>query len=102
MRFAEAVPAIYSGSVMRKVFVLALTLLILLVGLPLAMGMGDMSSCPTCGVGDAAVAIAMCLAVLSLFVLNISTTSRTIPGAHLRLRVLLVGDPPEKPPRSLR
>lgn len=86
---------------MKKVLVLGLVLLILVVVLPLAMGMGEMPSCPSCGPSDAPIAVAMCLAVLSLFVLSVSLQSRPIASAEARFRVLLVGDPPDKPPRRL-
>ena len=84
---------------MKTLVILGLVVLILLIGLPLAMGMGDMASCPSCGPGDAPVAVAMCLAIVSLFVLNILVQSRSVASAEYGLRILLVGDPPEKPPR---
>jgi hypothetical protein len=59
---------------MKTVGILALVLLLVLVGLPLAMGMlmdGDMQShCPAC-TPDGPLALAMCLAILALFVLTI-------------------------------
>jgi hypothetical protein len=84
---------------MKKIMVLGLVLLILLIGLPLALGMGDMGPCPSCGPGDAPVTAAMCLAVLSLFVLNALFQGRSVVNIEKGLRALLVGDPPEKPPR---
>jgi hypothetical protein len=84
---------------MRIAIAVALIALVLIVGLPLAMGMGDMGSCPSCGPGDAPVAAAMCLAVLSLFVLNVLFQSRSLAQTEKGMRVLLLGDPPDKPPR---
>lgn len=86
---------------MKKAVVLVLVVAVLLVGLPLAMGMGDMASCPSCGPSDAPVAMGMCLAVVSLFVLNVLWQSRRVATADRRLPLLLLGDPPEKPPRRV-
>lgn len=57
---------------MRVIAILALVLLLVLVGLPLAMGTGaDMQGhCPACA-PDAPFALAMCLAILALLVLTI-------------------------------
>lgn len=59
---------------MKTIGVLALVLLLLLVGLPFAAGMSmgtDMQGhCPACA-PDAPLALAMCLAILSLFVLMV-------------------------------
>lgn len=51
---------------MKVFLVLGLVLLLVIVGLPLAMGMSDMGSCPACSAPDASFALAMCLAILSL------------------------------------
>jgi hypothetical protein len=60
---------------MRVFLLLALVLLLVVVGLPLAMGMGDMGACPACSAPDAPLAVAMCLAILSLGALLIRATS---------------------------
>jgi hypothetical protein len=54
---------------MKVLLVLGLVLLLILVGLPLAMGMGDMGSCPACSDPDAPFALAMCVAILALVAL---------------------------------
>ncbi len=51
---------------MKTLLVLGLVLLLLVVGLPIAMGMGDMGPCPSCSAPDASVAVAMCLAILAI------------------------------------
>jgi hypothetical protein len=84
---------------MKKAVVIALVLLVLLVGLPLAMGMSDMAPCPSCTKGDAPVAVAMCLAIVSLFVLVMSSNSSVIVARRRVVRVLLLADPLERPPR---
>jgi hypothetical protein len=85
---------------MKKAIVIVLVLLGLVVGLPLAMGMGDMAPCPSCTKGDAPVAVAMCLAIVSLFVLVVSSKSRVMASRPQVVRLLLFADPPERPPRA--
>jgi len=91
--------SVYSGATMKKVAVIALVLLVLLVGLPLAMGMSAMAPCRSCTKGDAPVAVAMCLAIVSLFVLVVSSSSSFIAARRQMVRLLLFADPPERPPR---
>jgi hypothetical protein len=78
----------------KKAAVITLVLLVLLVGLPLAMGMSDMPPCPSCTKGDAPVAVAMCLAILSLFVLVVSSNSSLVASRRQIVRRLLLADPP--------
>jgi hypothetical protein len=63
---------------MKTIGILALVLLLMLLGLPLAMGMGmdgdSQGHCPAC-TPDAPLALAMCLAILSLFILSASLLS---------------------------
>lgn len=84
---------------MKKAAVIALVLLVLLVGLPLAMGMSEMAPCPSCTEGDARVAVAMCFAIVSLFVLVMSSRSSPIASRPRVFRLLFLADPPERPPR---
>lgn len=84
---------------MKKAAVIALVLLVLLVGLPFAMGMSEMPPCPSCTKGDAPVTVAMCLAIVSLFVLVVSSNSSGTASRRQVLRLLLLADPPERPPR---
>ena len=51
---------------MKKILVLGLVLLLLVVGLPVAMGMADMGPCPACSAPDAPLAMTMCLAILTM------------------------------------
>lgn len=51
---------------MKTLLFLGLVLLLLVVGLPLAMGMGDMAPCPACSAPDASLAMSMCLAILAI------------------------------------
>jgi hypothetical protein len=82
---------------MKKAAVIALVLLVLLAGLPFAMGMSDMAPCPSCtGVERP---VAMCLAMVSLFVLIVSSSSSVIGSRRQVVRLLLFADPPERPPR---
>jgi hypothetical protein len=83
----------------KKAPVIALVLLVLLIGLPLAMGMPDIAPCPSCTGVDTPVAVAMCLAIVSLFVLVLSSSSSRIALRRALLRLLLFDDPPERPPR---
>jgi hypothetical protein len=85
---------------MKNVAVIALVLLVLIVGLPLAMDMSDMAPCPSCTGGvTTPVTVAMCLAILTLFILIASTQSSLIASRTLVVRLLLRADPPERPPR---
>lgn len=88
----------YSRSIVKGLTVILLALVILLVGLPLAMGMGDMAPCPSCTDGTA-VGTAMCLAMLAFFVLVTSTKSRVIGSGDWRPRRLLLADVVYRPPR---
>jgi hypothetical protein len=84
---------------MKKVAVIALVLLVLLVGMPFAMGIGDMTPCPSCSEAGAPIAIAMCLAIVSLFVFVVALRGDLITSRRQVVRLLLLADPPERPPR---
>lgn len=79
--------------------VVALVLLVLVVGLPLAMGMSEMAPCPSCTGLNTPVAVAMCLAIVSLFVLVVSSNSSRIASRQQVVRLRLLAEPPERPPR---
>jgi hypothetical protein len=83
----------------KKLVVITLVLLILLVGLPLAMGMGDMAPCPSCTGIERPVAVAMCLAIVSLFVLIVSLGSSVIGSRRQVVRLRTFVDRLERPPR---
>jgi hypothetical protein len=84
---------------MKKAAVIALVLLVLLVGLPFTMGMSDMAPCPSCTGVQWPVAVAMCFAIASLFVLIVSSRSSAIGSKRQVVRLPLFADPPERPPR---
>jgi hypothetical protein len=83
----------------KKVAVIALVLLVLVMGLPLAMGMSDMGPCPSCTGVDTPVAVAMCLAIVSAFVFVVSSKSGLMASRRQQVRLVLRSDPPERPPR---
>lgn len=91
--------SVYSEGIMKKAVVIVLVLLVLVVGLPLAMGMSDMAPCPSCTGIDPPVAVAMCLAIISLFVLVVSFQSSLISSRREAVRFLARSDPPDRPPR---
>jgi|ERR687896_124248 hypothetical protein len=91
--------SVYSGRTVKKAAVIALVLLVLVIGLPLAMGMSDMAPCPSCtGVGTP-LAVAMCLAIMSFFVLVVSSSSVRISMRRQLVWLECLADPPERPPR---
>lgn len=64
---------------MKTLGIVLLVFVLLLAGLPLAMGMGmDMAGdCPAC-TPDAPISLAMCLGVLSLFALALGLSSSKV------------------------
>ncbi len=92
-------PPVYSGETVKKASVIALVVLLLVVGLPLAMGMSGMAPCPSCTGVEPPVAVAMCLAIVSLLVLIVSLRSSRIASRPQLVRLLLLSDPPERPPQ---
>lgn len=84
---------------MNKAVVIARVVLVLIVGLPLAMGMSDMGPCPSCTGVETPGAVAMCLAIVSLFALVVSSKSSVIASTQQVIRLRLLADPPERPPR---
>lgn len=66
---------------MKALGIVGLVLLLLLVGLPVALGMsmdGDAAHCPACNNPDGPVALAMCLAILALFALIVPMSRRLV------------------------
>ena len=84
---------------MRKVLVLALVLLILLTGLPFALGMSAMPACPSCPAPDAPIWFGACFAILVWAVFTILVRSFLISHALAALKSLLFAKPLERPPR---
>lgn len=91
--------SVYSGGTVKKAAAIALVVLVIVVGLPLAMSMSDRAPCPSCTGVDTPVAVAMCLAIVSLFVLVVSSNSSRIASRQQVVRLRLLADPPERPPR---
>lgn len=85
--------------VMTKLLVVALVLLILLTGLPLALGMSAMPACPSCPAPDAPIWFGACFAILAWAVLTILMRSFPISHALAALRQLLLATSLERPPR---
>jgi hypothetical protein len=84
---------------MRKVLVLALVLLILLTGLPLALGMSAMPPCPSCPAPDAPIWFGACFAILVWAFLTILVRSFLVSHALAALKQLLLATSLERPPR---
>jgi hypothetical protein len=85
--------------VMTRVLVLALVLLVLLTGMPLAMGMSAMPACPSCPAADAPIWFGACFAILVWVVLMILLRSFLISGALAAFKPLLFAKSLERPPR---
>jgi hypothetical protein len=90
--------AVYSGRSMKKTSAIALILLLIVLGLPLAMGMSDMASCPSCAV-ERPVAVGMCLAILAVLLLIVSSRSTRVVSKTELIGLRLFADPPERPPQ---
>ncbi len=85
---------------MKALFVVGLVLLLLVVGLPLGMGMGDMGACPACSAPDAPLAMAMCVAILSLGgIFMMLAFSGRISSRHHRTPRFLVLATLDRPPQ---
>lgn len=85
---------------MKTLLVLGLVLLLLVVGLPLAMGMGDMAPCPACSAPDAHLAIAMCLAIFAMGAVFMSSSlSRRMPLRSNRIPEFLALSSLDRPPQ---
>jgi hypothetical protein len=85
----------------KRVTVICLVMLLLLVGLPLAMGMGDMPTCPECSSAGALPLLGMCVAVVALVM------SFVLPLLRLGFQMAVLQPPRlylahrlERPPRA--
>jgi hypothetical protein len=84
---------------MRRVLVLAFVLLVLLTGLPLALGMGAMEPCPSCPAPDAPVWFGACFAILAWGLIAIGLRSIRVAPTVAVLKPLLLAISLERPPR---
>jgi hypothetical protein len=84
---------------MRRALVLALVLLILLAGLPLALGMGAMEPCPSCPAPDAPIWFGACFAILAWGLTTIVLRSIRVSPVVAALKPLLLAISLERPPR---
>jgi hypothetical protein len=85
--------------VMAKLLVVAVVLLILLTGLPLALGMSAMPACPSCPAPDAPIWFGACFAILVWAFVTILIRSFLVPRALAALKPLLFATSLERPPR---
>jgi hypothetical protein len=84
---------------MKPVLVIALVLLIVLIGVPLAHGMPSMSACPACRSDAGATALGACLAILVLLTLAAPTLLTALRLRSSRVVPLLLASVPYRPPR---
>lgn len=84
---------------MKRILVLALVLLLLVSGLPLAMGMADMGPCPACSAPDAPLAMTMCVAILTMGLLIALAFSGRISPHNKRTPFFLVLLSLDRPPQ---
>lgn len=85
---------------MKALIIVLLVLLMLAVGLPLAMGMGDMAPCPNCSALDVSFAVGMCLALFAVGGIFIALAfSGRVRQRNNRSRRLLVASGLERPPQ---
>jgi len=83
---------------MKRVLLIGLVLLMIFSGIPLAMAMPAMDACPECQL--AAAAVAMCLAVLALFVLVAPTVAARLARRDRAFPLILLPSALEHPPRA--
>ena len=85
---------------MRRALILSLVLVILVTGLPLALGMGAMQPCPSCPAPDAPIWFGACFAILAWGLITIALRSmRVLPDVAV-LKPLLLAISLERPPRA--
>jgi hypothetical protein len=84
---------------MKKVAIIGLVVLILLVGMPLAMGMGGMAPCPDCPATTSWSVIGLCAAVLSFFALLVLLASTNMTLLLTTVRAYLLVRRLDRPPR---
>jgi hypothetical protein len=83
---------------MKRVLLIGLVLLMIFSGIPLVMAMPAMERCPECQL--AAGAVAMCLAVLALFVLLVPTVAARLARRDRVLPLFLLRSGLDHPPRT--
>jgi hypothetical protein len=86
--------------VARKLMIVGLIVLIIMLALPLGIGMA-MGMCPQCTQPYSPHALELCMAVLTAFVLVVSSTFVPLTTARRRRLLWLLADPLERPPRAL-
>lgn len=84
---------------MRKLVLVALVLLVVVVGLPLIAGMGDMAPCPSCAATDGPLVLAMCLAIVAIVSLSIRFSSVRIRSRSGHFNLFLLARRVERPPQ---
>lgn len=84
---------------MKKLAILGLVVLILLAGMPLAMGMSAMHPCPECPATTVWSLTGLCAAVLTFFALLIALASRSVTMVLAPVRPLLLVRRVDRPPR---
>ncbi len=85
---------------MRRALILSLVLVILITGLPLALGMGAMQPCPSCPAPDAPIWFGACFAILAWGLMTVALRSiRVLPDVAV-LKLLLLAISLERPPRA--
>jgi hypothetical protein len=83
---------------MKRVLLIGLVLLMIFSSIPLAMAMPAMDACPECQM--AAGAVAMCLAVLALFVLLAPILTSRLARRDRALPLFLLPSGLDHPPRA--
>jgi len=85
----------------QRLTIICLVMLLLLVGVPLAMGMGDMPTCPECSSAGALPLLGMCIAIVAAVVGLVAPQPRLrFRTAVSRPRRLYVAHRLERPPRA--
>lgn len=84
---------------MRRGFVLGLVLLVLVFSLPLMVSMTEMADCPACVWTNGAMVWASCLAVLSLLLMFVPGTGKSLRRPSRLPRELLLAGRLDRPPQ---
>lgn len=86
---------------MKTALLIALILLLLIIGLPVAMGhMGNMGDCPACTSANAPFALGLCVGILSLVAFTVLLSSRRFMLHAAPTRRFLLATSIFRPPRS--
>jgi hypothetical protein len=91
--------SVYSGATMKTAAAIALIVLILITGLPLALGMGAMEPCPSCPAPHAPIWFGACFAILAWGLIAIGLRSIRVAATVAVLKPLLLAISLERPPR---